>query len=203
MKTRGGTPEVNTGSMADIAFLLLIFFLVTTTIETDVGLDRMLPREDVRPPLPYQDKNILQVRINKNDEIMVENEVVDLKDLKALTMNFLDNGGALKDSESYCDYCQGARREDSSDNPGKAVVSLSSERETRYATYISIQNELVAAYNELRNREAIRLYGVKYTEMEAKYTDPQTHKFDKVKLKNKLLKIQELYPQKISEAEIR
>jgi len=202
MKNRGEAPQVNAGSMADIAFLLLIFFLVTTSIETDMGLDRVLPRIDPQPPLPYQDKNILLVRINNDNAIMIENELVGLKDVKRLTMDFLDNGGAALGTTAHCEYCLGERSENSSDNPSKAVVSLSSDRETSYATYIAIQNELIAAYNELRNREATRLYGVKYTDMEASYTNPQTSQVEKAKLKSRLLKIQELYPQKISEAEI-
>ena len=83
MARRGGAPEVNAGSMADIAFLLLIFFLVTTTIETDAGLDRMLP--PIEPPdqeVIIKQKNIFTVQINKNGQLLVEDELTELKDLK-------------------------------------------------------------------------------------------------------------------------
>ena len=190
--------------MADIAFLLLIFFLVTTSLDAEAGLDRMLPPIDHPiPPLPYQDKNILLVRVNQNNGIMVENEVVALKDLRTITSAFLDNGGAAVGSEFYCDYCQGERSTTSSDHPIKAVVSLSSDRETSYATYIAIQNELVGAYNQLRNREALRIYGVKYTDMEARYINPQTSMVERAKLKGQIESIQQRYPLKLSEAAIK
>ena len=82
-------------------------------------------------------------------------------------------------------------------------MSLSSDRETSYATYIAIQNELVGAYNQLRNREALRLYGVKFTEMEAAYINPQTSEVEKANLKGRINNIQQRYPQKLSEAEIK
>ena len=86
MRNREEAPRVIAGSMADIAFLLLIFFLVTTSLDAEAGLDRMLPPIDHPiPPLPYQDKNILLVRVNQNNGIMVENEVVALKDLRTIT----------------------------------------------------------------------------------------------------------------------
>ena len=94
MPRRGGPPEVNAGSMADIAFLLLIFFLVTTTIETDAGLDRMLP--PMEPPdtdVVIKQKNIFTVNINKNGQLLVEEELLDLKQLRARAIAFLDNGG--------------------------------------------------------------------------------------------------------------
>jgi hypothetical protein len=149
-------PEVNAGSMADIAFLLLIFFLVTTTIETDSGLNRKLPpmEDQVDPPI-IREKNIFTVVVNKNDQLLVEEELTDIKDLRSLAVAFLDNGGGV--GEEVCDYCQGERNESSSDNPDKAIISLKNNRETSYKVYIAIQNELVAAYNELRNREFLRL----------------------------------------------
>ncbi len=203
MKNRGEIPKVNAGSMADIAFLLLIFFLVTTSIETDVGLNRLLSPIDTSPPLPYKDKNILLVRVNNNNEILVDNDLVDITDLRKITIAFLDNGGAAPDSGYYCDYCQGERSVSSSENPNKSVISLSSDRETSYAAFITIQNELVGAYNQLRNRESLKLYGVKYTDMESEYMSPQTSKVKKANLKKKMKIIQQRYPQKLSEAEIK
>ncbi len=200
MASREEAPKVNAGSMADIAFLLLIFFLVTTSIETDAGLDRKLPGEsDISVPIPQ--RNILPILINGEDDLMVDGDITDLKDLRALTIAFLDNGGAPEGSENYCDYCKGPRDTESSDNPEKAIVSLLSNRETSYGAYVTVQNELVAAYNTLRNREAQRLFRMDFTEMERQYFANETPEAVKKELKKKIRKIQELYPMKLSEAE--
>jgi biopolymer transport protein TolR len=202
MPRRKGAPEVNAGSMADIAFLLLIFFLVTTTIETDAGLDRMLP--PIEPPdtdVVIKQKNIFTVNINKNGQLLVEEQLMSLEDLKEAAMDFLDNGGAPSGSPEYCNYCKGSRDASSSDNPQKAIISLKNDRETKYSTYITVQNELVGAYNELRNREAQRLYRRDFTEMEAEYLNPETPSSVRDELKEKVKAVQELFPQKLSEAE--
>tara|TARA_B100001559_G_scaffold280241_1_gene253185 strand:+ start:496 stop:1119 length:624 start_codon:yes stop_codon:yes gene_type:complete len=196
-------PEVNAGSMADIAFLLLIFFLVTTTIETDSGLNRKLPPiEDVIDPPIIKEKNILPVVINKYNQLLVEEEIVELKDLRSVAMDFLDNGGGK--GEDACDFCRGKRSPSSSDNPVKAIISLKNDRETAYKVYISVQNELVAAYNELRNREFSRLYPnmqMNFIEAQKIYDDPRTSTDRKLDLKPKLSVIKELFPMKLSEAE--
>lgn len=197
MPRRGAPPEVNAGSMADIAFLLLIFFLVTTTIETDAGLDRMLP--PIEPPdtdVVIKQKNIFTVNINKNGQLLVEEELMDLKNLRDAAKAFLDNGG-----DGTCNYCKGRKDDSSSDNPTKAIISLKNDRETKYGTYITVQNEIVGAYNDLRNRECQRLYGQDFTELEAKYLNPETANEIREELKPKVEKIQELFPQKFSEAE--
>jgi hypothetical protein len=196
-------PEVNAGSMADIAFLLLIFFLVTTTIETDSGLNRKLPpmEDQVDPPIIRQ-KNIFTVLVSKNDQLLVEEELADIKDLRSLAVEFLDNGGGVGDEA--CAYCQGKRDESSSDNPDKAIISLKSDRETTYKVYIAVQNELVAAYNELRNREFLRLnpnLGLNYVDAQKKYDDPRTSEDDREELKPMLDVVKQMYPQKLSEAE--
>ena len=200
---RRKSPEVNAGSMADIAFLLLIFFLVTTTIETDSGINRKLPpmEEQIDPPIIRQ-KNIFTVVVNKNNQLLVEEELTDIKDLRNLAVDFLDNGGGS--GEEACDYCQGNRDPRSSDNPDKAIISLKNDRETEYKVYIAVQNELVAAYNVLRNREFARLYPnetLTYVEADLRYTDPRTSADEKSSLKEKLDVVQALYPQKLSEAE--
>jgi hypothetical protein len=176
-------PEVNAGSMADIAFLLLIFFLVTTTIETDSGLNRKLPpmEDQVDPPI-IREKNIFTVVVNKNNQLLVEEKLTDVAELRQLAIDFLDNGGGV--GEEACDYCQGARDEASSDNPDKAIISLKNDRETSYKVYIAVQNELVAAYNDLRNREFLRLYpnvGLNFVDAEKNTTIRE--------LRQKLLKI--------------
>lgn len=192
-------PEVNAGSMADIAFLLLIFFLVTTTIASDSGISRMLP--PIKPPDEKPDiikeKNIFQVIVNKNDQLLVENEVMELKNLKEAAIKFIDNGGGT--GEDACDYCTGEKDPASSDNPSKAVISLQNDRETSYKMYISVQNELVAAYTELRNKTANKLYGKTFTEMEANSNDAN-YSGDKDKLKEQVENIKKMYPQIISEA---
>ena len=190
MPRRKGAPEVNAGSMADIAFLLLIFFLVTTTIETDAGLDRMLP--PIEPPdtdVIIKQKNIFTVNINKNGQLLVEEKLMDIQDLRAEAIAFLDNGGSPSGTPEYCNYCKGKRDASSSDNPQKAIISLKNDRETPYSTYITVQNELVAAYEDLRDQFAEREYGRSYREM-----DPEE---DEEIIKE----IKTAYPQKISEAE--
>lgn len=196
-------PEVNAGSMADIAFLLLIFFLVTTTIETDSGLNRKLPpmEEVIDPPIIKQ-KNIFTVVVNKNNQLLVEEDVTDISNIRSLAMEFLDNGGGL--GEDSCDYCQGKKNPSSSDNPEKAIISLKNDRETSYKVYIAVQNELVAAYNELRNREYIRLNpmsGMNFVQANSRYSDPRTSSSEKQKLKPQLSVVKLMYPQKLSEAE--
>jgi biopolymer transport protein ExbD len=197
MPRRAGAPEVNAGSMADIAFLLLIFFLVTTTIETDAGLDRMLP--PMEPPeddVVIKQKNIFQVLINKNGQLLVDDELTDIKALRLKAMDFLDNNG-----DGTCTYCKGKKNPESSDNPSKAIISLKNDRETKYSTYITVQNELVGSYNDLRDREAQRLFGRDFTEMEGTYLDQQTAAAEKERLKDKVKQIKDLFPQKLSEAE--
>ena len=197
------SPEVNAGSMADIAFLLLIFFLVTTTIETDSGINRKLPpmEELIDPPI-IKERNIFTVVVNKNNDILVEEKPMELRDVREAAVAFLDNGGGV--GEEACDYCKGERDSSSSDNPDKAIISLKNDRETDYKVYISVQNELVAAYNQLRDREFLALYPeerMTYVEADKLYTDPRTSLKVKTKLKPKLDVLKKMYPQKLSEAE--
>lgn len=193
-------PEVNAGSMADIAFLLLIFFLVTTTIETDSGISRKLPPwqpEDVEPPIIKQ-RNIFTVLVNSNNQLLVEDEEMELSELREAAVEFLDNGAGTGDEA--CSFCQGAKDPNSSVNPQKAIISLVNNRRTEYGTYIAVQNELVAAYNQLRDREAQRMYGMTFTQMEKNYNDPN-YNGDKEALKEKIDVVQDMIPQKLSEAE--
>ena len=197
---RRSTPEVNAGSLADIAFLLLIFFLVTTTIETDSGISRKLPPmqdENVEPPI-IKEKNIFQVIVNRNNDLLVEDELMELKDLREAAIAFLDNGGGV--GPEACNYCQGAGDPTSSDNPIKAVIMLVNDRQTEYGTYIAVQNELVGAYNELRNRTAQRLYGKSFAQMEADYNDIN-FTGNKEVLKERIEEIRDMWPQKLSEAD--
>ena len=196
---RRSSPEVNAGSMADIAFLLLIFFLVTTTIETDSGISRKLPPiEESEEDVVIKQKNIFTVLLNGKDQILVEDELMELEEIRAAAIEFLDNGGGK--GEDGCDYCKGKRDPRSSDNPDKAIISLKNERETSYAAYISVQNELVAAYTHLRNVRAEELYGESYSEMLKNYKDVNWPG-NKKKLKQKINDLRKDYPQKLSEVQ--
>ena len=201
-------PEVNAGSMADIAFLLLIFFLVTTTIEKDKGLLRSLPPIDdteVEPPVIKQ-KNLFTVNINRNNQLLVEEEEIPISELRQATIDFLDNGGGTNQAGERCDYCKGKRLEDSSDHPDKAIISMKHDRETTYEKYMDVQNELVAAYNFLREREASRLYKKYYPDAEKVFTamleEKEKNQFTKDEVLNERIEtIKKLFPMKLSEAE--
>ncbi|MEM7084890.1 MAG: biopolymer transporter ExbD [Bacteroidota bacterium] len=147
MRNYRQTPHLSAGSMADIAFLLLIFFLVTTTIPNDQGIVRKLPRKCETPPCieDFHERNVLRIALNRNGELMVNDDLSRIKDLKDLLIKFIDNNG-----DRSCGYCQGHGFTDASDNPKKAVISLSSDRESSYKDFIAIQAELTAAYYELR-----------------------------------------------------
>ena len=199
---RRATPEVSAGSMADIAFLLLIFFLVTTTIEKDKGIARQLPPIEPpteKPPIIRQ-KNLFVVNVNKSDQLLVEDNLMELKDLREAAIEFLDNGGAPSGSPEHCNYCKGKRSPDSSDNPDKAVISVQNDRLTSYRMYIAVQNELVAAYNFLRDRESERLYGWKFTEVKKAIAEGN-YGGNIDAAEDKLESIQKLFPLKLSEAE--
>ena len=200
---RRATPEVNAGSMADIAFLLLIFFLVTTTIEKDKGIARQLPPiEDITDPPKIREKNLFIVNVNRHDQLLVDEKLMELKDLRKAAVAFLDNGGAPSGTADYCNYCKGRRDPASSDNPDKAIISVQNDRLTSYKMYIAVQNELVGAYNELRNRESQRLYGWNYTDM-SRDLDEGNIKGEAARdaVQSKLETIQKLFPMKLSEAE--
>lgn len=197
---RRSAPEINAGSMADIAFLLLIFFLVTTTMETDTGISRKLPpmqEEEVEPPI-IKTRNIFKVIVNRNDEMLVEDKLMELGDIKEAAITFLDNGGGI--GEEACDYCQGAGLSSSSDNPTKAVIMLINDKGTSYGTFIAVTNELVAAYAELRDRAAQQLYGTTFSEMEDDYGDGN-YNGNRDALKERIERIRKMWPEKISEAD--
>jgi hypothetical protein len=201
---RRETPEINAGSMADIAFLLLIFFLVTTTMNVDSGISKKLsekPPADYVPPV-IKERNIFEVNINRNNELLVEGERMDVKEIKDAAVKFIDNGGGegkLVDGVSTgpCDYCKGEKSSTSSDHPNKAIISVQSDRGTEYGTYIIVQNELLRAYTELRNALCKERYGMSYIELEKLYKDDKNN----LELKKKVEDIKTAYPQIISDAE--
>ena len=175
-------PEINAGSMADIAFLLLIFFLVTTTMDVDKGLLVKLPpwTEEQSEEQDIKEKNIFVVLVNAQDQLLIEEEYATLEDVRRLAKEFIDNNG-----DGTCEDCRGLRDPASSDNPGKAVISLQNDRGTSYNMFVKVRNELLGAYTELRNDLATRKYGRDYKSLSE--SDKE--------------EVNAAYPQFISEAE--
>ena len=146
--SRNTNSGINAGSMADIAFLLLIFFLVTTTFAEDEGIKSVIPKpcpEGVDCNAEIRERNIFTIQLNQHDELLANHELISLEELRENIKAFVDNNG-----DSSCEYCQGEKLEKSSENPQKAVISIKTDRGTSYNTYISVQNELMGAYYELR-----------------------------------------------------
>ena len=154
-------PEVNSSSMADIAFLLLVFFLVTTTIATDKGLTLTLPpKADPNQPPPditKNQRNIFKILVNSSDRILIEDEpVTDLTGLRDQVKEFVLNFGKV-DEESMTLYntlpaslkALAKQSDTSSDNPTEAVISFKADRGTSYDIYIGILDELQGAYYEI------------------------------------------------------
>ena len=181
--------EINAGSMADIAFLLLIFFLVTTQMNADKGLLRKLPpivEEENQDNIKIKERNVFVVLVNANDQLLVEGKLMDVKNLRHETKEFI--------IPSCGDELQPECKDTVLSVPGvgqrkviltKQVVSLQNDNGTSYDMYLRVQNELIAAYNELRNELAEEWYGKAFD----KLTDDQA------------APIKVVYPQNISEAE--
>ena len=157
------TPEVNGGSLADIAFLLLIFFLVTTTMDIDTGITRLLPPEpekDQQTDVKVNKRNVLVVLLNRSDRLMVGGEEMDRLALKAKTIEFftnpLNNESLPVMEETEVQFPLGSSQLLPPDGiwrgkVSKGVISLQNDRSTTYGKYLQVQNELVAAVNQLRN----------------------------------------------------
>jgi biopolymer transport protein ExbD len=137
--------EINAGSMADIAFLLLIFFLVTTTILEDKGiLVKLPPWSEEEPDITQLKKrNVYSVLVNASNQLLVRGEEKNIRNLREDTKMFIDNP---------------QKREDLAEAPNKAIISLKNDRGTKYKTYLEVYNELQAAYNELWDEESRRKY---------------------------------------------
>ncbi len=166
--------------MADIAFLLLVFFLVATTMNKDIGIQRKLPSTEKASAATISQKNILTVLVNSSDRILVNDEYLGISELKERAMGFIDNNG-----KAQCSYCKGSQKISSSDHPSKAVISLQNDRSTSYKTYVAVQNELTAAYNSLRNNLAVIKYSKAFVDLN----------------KEQKREISNSYPMHISEAE--
>jgi biopolymer transport protein ExbD len=157
------TPEVNGGSLADIAFLLLIFFLVTTTMDTDTGITRLLPPEpedEQEQEVQVNKRNVLVVLLNRSDLLMVGGEVMDRLELKEKTIEFFTNPNGSETlpvmEETEVQFPPGSSPLLPPDGVwrgkvSKGVISLQNDRSTTYGKYLQVQNEIVAAVNELRN----------------------------------------------------
>lgn len=160
-------PEINAGSMADIAFLLLIFWLVTTTMDTDTGIVRRLPPPpdpNTKPP-DIKERNVFNVLVNKNDRLMVEGHVGDINTLREETKDFLSNPSNSEDlPEKRLENIPGLGQFSVS----KGIISLKNDRGTSYDMYIQVQNELTAAINELRNELSKQKFGVKFSDLRDK-----------------------------------
>lgn len=161
MQNKRIRPEINAGSMADIAFLLLIFFLVTTTMDTDIGIQRKLPPiSDINTTNQAQKRNILEVLVNGENKLLINQEYANISDLKEKAIQFLDNNG-----KGECTYCTGSQLPYLSDHPSKAVISIQNDRNTSYNLYVAVQNELTSAYKDLREREAQKIYGKTFEDL--------------------------------------
>ena len=181
-------PEINASSMADISFLLLIFFLVTTSMDVNQGLARRLP-----PPIPPDQKvedtdinkrNLFVVKINWENKLLVQGQELDVKQLRAKAKEFIANPEDKADMPKLFE-------EDFGQPFGtlkytkEHVISVQNDMETQYQAYLDVQNELVAAYNELREECAQKYFHKSYNELDEEWQK----------------KISKIYPQKISEAE--
>lgn len=180
------TPGLNTQSTADIAFLLLCYFLMTSTMDQQSGLQRRLP------PMPDQNqktedtkvnkRNIIIVKINSSDRLFAGDQLLDVSQLKEKIKEFITNPNndpnlperEMKNIEGYGEY-----------PVSKGVISLQNDRGTSYRAYIAVQNELVKAINEVRDDFCKQNYGKAYTFLTE----------DQQKI------VREAIPQNISEAE--
>jgi biopolymer transport protein ExbD len=181
-------PSINGSSSADIAFMLLLFFLLTTSMDTDQGLARKLPRppenKDKLDEIKINERNVLKVFVSYDNRIMCGGDEVTLPQLREKAKEFIENpsnSGTLPEKEEVDIPLLGPKM-----ITAKHLISLQCDRTTKYQTYIDAQNELAAAYNELRDAAAKQYFGNKKV---SELVDEE------------LEAVAKLYPQKISEAE--
>lgn len=175
--------EVNAGSMADISFLLLIFFLVATTMNTDMGINRLLPpwQEEIQEQ-EVKDRNVLKVFVSNRNELMVNSERIDVSELKDRTKSFVLNRANDPNMPEFkmevIDFI--------GEYPvSEGIVSLKNDRGTSYGMYIRVQNELTMAFNEIRDEVARQYFRKGYNDLPSEQQKA----------------VQKAVPQKISEAE--
>jgi len=180
-------PEIPTASLADMAFLLLIFFLVTTTMDVDSGLERRLPQWvdpniEIDQDQQIKERNVFVVLVNRDNNLLVENEWAEIADLREKAKEFMSNPNNLEtlpEKEPVQVPLFGEVM------VSKGVISLRNDLDTKYGTYIAVQNELVGAINELRDELAME----KFTK---RYDDCDEAQQEAVRM---------VYPSRISEAE--
>lgn len=145
--------SINGSSMADIAFLLLIFFLVTTTINVDTGIGIILPPppDDIDEPLVLE-RNMMNILVNAKGEVSMDDKLVELSEVKPILIDFIDNHGIDPNL---------------SVSPEKAIISLKTQRKTPYKIYIDMLDEVMAAYKELRNKASHENYGKEFHELKS------------------------------------
>lgn len=158
------TPEINATSTADIAFLLLVFFLATTTMNVDSGIYRRLPpyQPDNTEAPKYAKRNILQILVNRNNQLAINGELADVSTLKDRTKEFILNPNNSEELP------QKEVKEIEFFGPvevSKGIVSLQSDKGTSYEMYIAVQDQLTAAYNELRNMRANEKWGKNFDQL--------------------------------------
>ncbi|MBR5138918.1 MAG: biopolymer transporter ExbD [Alistipes sp.] len=166
------TPDINAGSQADIAFLLLVFFLVATTMNTDKGLSRVLPPlppEDVKvEDAKVKERNVLLVFVNASGQIMAGDESMDIRGLKDKAKEFILN--PMEDENLPEKKETEIEMEDGSKwvyPVSEGVISLQTTRDTNYEVYITVQNELTRAFNEVRNEVAMEKFNAVFAELNA------------------------------------
>jgi biopolymer transport protein ExbD len=174
LKKRGRKDvEIEGSSMADIAFLLLIFFLVVTTIDVDTGIGLVLPPipDDIEPP-PILERNMMRILVNAQGMVLMDDEPVSIAEVRQRVKDFVDNP---------------ANDPNLSESPDDAIVSVKTDRQTPYRVYIDMLDELMGAYEELRHEASMAQYGVPYSALEDDSVQQE--------------QIREMYPKRISIAE--
>ena len=181
-------PEFNAAPMADIAFLLLIFFLVATTMDIDSGMTRKMPplpedEQQQQDDKQIKERNVFEVLVNSSDQLLVEGEPMRISNLRESAKEFIANP---ENKDNLPELTEKEFPEIGVMTvPKNHIISLQNDRGTSYEMYLHVQNELEAAYREIRNEVARRKFGKKYKELNS----------DRKKA------IKEAYPQVISEAE--
>lgn len=185
-KSNRKVPGLNQSSTADISFILLIFFLVTTSMDTDTGLSRRLPEWDPNAQeeeVKVKERNVMTVLVNRNNEILCRGDVIDITELKDLAKEFIANPMDLANLPAKEEY--EIKGFGTVVTTVKHVISLQTDRDTNYDIYFKVQNELSRAYNELRDEWCKATFGRQWIDCTE---DEQTYS-------------KGMYPSKISEAE--
>lgn len=173
-KKRGkGDAEIPMSSLADIAFLLLVFFLVVTTIDVDTGIGLILPPipDDIEPP-PVRERNLMNILVNAQGMVLINEQPAAIANVRELVKRFIDNNGVDPDL---------------SESPEDAIVSIKTDRRTPYNVYIDMLDEVMGAYEELRHQASMERFGVPFSSLEQG--------------SERRAEIQGMFPKKISIAE--